>query len=600
MRSRHHLAILAALAALLLPQPAAARPSESLVQALRGEGIAGGVWSIVDGNAVRVGAVGTSHRPSGRPMRESDKVHVGSVTKTLVALGVLRLVSEGRLSLDAPLAPLLPDIAFDNRWKASHPLRVRHLLDHTGGLEDARLWQLFSTRISPDVPLAEVVTRSPAMLKIRTPPGETFSYSNLGYTIAALLIERTTGERYERWLYDNLLQPLGMTDSSLSFVSQTGTSADSRLAWGHLGNGAPAAALPMAVRPASQFTTTAGDMARLGRFLLNAHRGKANPLVRRDLLLAMGRPEGTAAAHAGLGAGYALGLSRRDRTGRVGLCHQGDTVGYHALFCIYPELDRATFLSVNSDGDGIDLERIHAPIARAAAVIAPLARQGGPAPASADAWTGRYVPLVSRFAIERYADWLSDGVTLRREGAGLFLVRSGQPPLELHAAATGGLLQASGRSTASHVLLRRHDGSLLITDGVRFLRQTPAWQIQALWVNLLLGLGGALFFLVATPWLARRSGRTLAQPATIAILAFAPAIALIALTPFQRWGDLTVGSGALAAATLGLPLAALVQLLLAVRRRYRSWQADAMAAFLVLQWSVVLAAFELWPVMLWR
>jgi hypothetical protein len=206
---------------------------------------------------------------------------------------------------------------------------------------------------------------------------------------------------------------------------------------------------------------------------------------------------------------------------------------------------------------------------------------------------------VSRFEIERYADWLSEGAKLRRSGAALALVRADQPPLDLHAA-EGGLLRASDRSAASHALLRDASGQFIITDGLRSLRQIPAWQVPALWANLLLGLAGLIHLLFATPWLARRSGRPMAQPATVAILAFAPVAALIATMPFQRWGDLTLASALLAAATLALPLAAAGQLLHEARRRHRWWRANAIAAFLLLQWCVVLAAFGLWPIILWQ
>lgn len=155
--------------------------------ALEREGLVGAVWSTVapDGSIV-TGAAGSRDARSGTPMRASDKVQVGSIAKSLIATGILRLVSEGRLRLDAPVAELLPMVEVDNRWAAESPLRLRHLLDHSSGLDDARLWQVFSLKASPDIPLSEALDTP---LKLRSRPGSTFSYSNTGYTLLGMVIE---------------------------------------------------------------------------------------------------------------------------------------------------------------------------------------------------------------------------------------------------------------------------------------------------------------------------------------------------------------------------------------------------------------------------
>ena len=62
-----------------------------------------------------------------------------------------------------------------------------------------------------------------------------------------------------------------------------------------------------------------------------------------ELLRAMGKPIGTEAAKAGLKVGYGLGLFKRDRNGVLGRCHGGDTSGYHAMFCIFPEQLKCIF-----------------------------------------------------------------------------------------------------------------------------------------------------------------------------------------------------------------------------------------------------------------
>ena len=107
---------------------------------------------------------------------------------------------------------------------------VRHLLDHTAGLDDMRLWQTFNTRPTADTPLSEAFDRDASVLAIRSRPGRQFSYSNISYTLAAMVIESVTGERYEAWLERELLAPLQMRDSTFAFTSQQGPDRDPRLA----------------------------------------------------------------------------------------------------------------------------------------------------------------------------------------------------------------------------------------------------------------------------------------------------------------------------------------------------------------------------------
>jgi hypothetical protein len=107
------------------------------------------------------------------------------ITKILAEEGLTgvawTLVTAGLLHLDDRAAQYLPGIEFNNPWRDAAPVTVRHLLDHTSGLEDARLWQMFSERPEPDTPLAQAYPNPDKLLRIRTRPGSRFSYSNMGY-----------------------------------------------------------------------------------------------------------------------------------------------------------------------------------------------------------------------------------------------------------------------------------------------------------------------------------------------------------------------------------------------------------------------------------
>jgi CubicO group peptidase (beta-lactamase class C family) len=525
------------------------------------------------------------------------------VAKTLLAAGVLRLVTEGRLTLETPVASILPELKFDNPWAATHPLLVLHLVDQTSGLADARLWQAFTLAPGPDTPLRDGIARGQAPLRLRTRPGSRFSYSNTGYTVLGMVIEAVTGERYERYLDEHLLRPLGMNQSSFQFVTQTGEHADPRLAMGHFEDGAPHAAVPSYLRPAGQFTTTAGDMARFARFLMSSGEVDGERFIDASLLRAMGRPSSTEAAAAGLQAGYALGLSRRDRPGILGLCQVGTSVGFRALLCLYPDEQKAFFVALNADSETADYERFNALLIRALDMAPVPPTPPADAPPSVTDWEGIYVLSPNRYPNFTYLDMALNFVAVEWDGARLHLRPFQSAPRTLTPVG-GALFRAHDRTTASHVLLTTPDGTPVISDGFQSYEKIALWRIALLWASLAAGLLGLVYLLLAG--LVRLSRRSLSpsQPIYVpflAVLALAIPVPLLLAQSFLQLGDLTPGSAALAIVTGGLPLAMLFGLWRRFREGTAGWHTvlDVSAMVAVLQWTTVLAAWGLVPLRLW-
>jgi CubicO group peptidase (beta-lactamase class C family) len=221
-------------------------------------------------------------------------------------------------------------------------------------------------------------------LRLRHRPGERFSYSNTGYLLLGMLIEMVTGTRYESWLDAELLAPLGMTRSTFAFVTQTGPEADPTLAMGHFDPKSTSAAVPIRVRPASQFTTTAAEMARFASFLMGDGMVDGRTLVDGNLLRGMSVATTTEAVRGGLVAGYALGLARGDRHGMVGRCHLGNIGILRSAICLYPEQQHAFFVAFNSDPEDGRFDRVDALLVGALGVTSHVLaglRQSQPAPA---------------------------------------------------------------------------------------------------------------------------------------------------------------------------------------------------------------------------
>lgn len=557
------------------------------------QGLQGAVWTTLD----KQGAAGVSNARTGTPMHVAHRVQVGSIAKTVLALGILRLVSQGRLSLDAPVSGVLPGIRIDNRWEASDPVRVRHLLDHTAGLDDARLWHVFSMRATADGALATAFPAGTGVLGVRQRPGTRFSYSNIGYTLLGMVIEAVAGQAYEPYLDRALLTPLGMHDSSFSFVMQA---SDGRLAMGHFEDGVPHPAVPSYMRPAGQFTTTAADMARLARFLMSDGQLEGKFFVDAALLRQMGEPIGTEAARAGLRVGYGLGLRRVDRHGVLGKCHGGNTVGFRAMLCLFPDTRQAFFIAINADSETADYASFDALLIRSLRSAAP---KSMPVPAphfASGPWEGWYVAAPNRFDSFRFIDTVFNPVRVSAEGQSLELVSLQSGAVTLRHAG-GGLFRAPGKRIASHALTISSEGRRVIGTGTQSYEQVTLWYLLPLWTSVSAGLVGLAYIVLTLLLRMARRRLSLRDPL---LAPFAGASALLLPIPFfyqqsfLQLGALTVASGLLAAVSAALPVAMLAGLCIALRRR-SVVRMDILAMLAVLQFSVVLACWGLLPLRLW-
>ena len=565
---------------------------------LKEEGLVGAVWSeILPDGTVKVGASGLRDAAKQVPMQADTRMQVGSVGKVALALGVLRLISEDKLTLDTPLQQVLPELALRNPWLASDPVRIRHLLAHTAGLDNVRFWQAFSLKPAPDTPLAAAFDGGGNLLRVRTRPGSRYAYSNMGYGLLGMVIERVTGQPYERYLDAQLLQPLGMADSTFGFVSQTGAQADPRLAMGYFEHGLAQPAVPQYLRPAAQFTTTAADMGKLAQFLTGDGKLQGMQFIDLALMGALSEPAGTDAAQAGLATGHGLALAVRDRHNVVGACHPGTAVGFRAMLCIYPEQDSAFFVAFNTDAERADYERFNRLLLRDLELpLRAPAPQGTPAP-TVENWQGVYVPSPSAMASMAWVDAVFGFTRVKWDGESLFLIPFQGEPKELEP--VGGLLfRASDRSTASHMLMQE-DGRHVLSDGLHSYERASMLRMLVLWGSLALGAAGLLYVLVVGVW--RAALRSLRRGDHL----FAPLLSLLALLlplPFfyfqsyLRLGDVTVASVLLTLATGALPLATAFGLARCWRSRGTAAEAGSWAKW---DWVALLAALQLLLVLAW-
>jgi CubicO group peptidase (beta-lactamase class C family) len=155
--------------------------------------------------------------PRTRAIGDASRFRVGSLSKIFTAIGVLRLVQRGALMLEDELTTLIPEFEFRNDFKAVERVRVKHLLSHSSGLPVEAKAELTFVSSWPLVELLPLLADHPLAFS----PGQRAQYSNVGYDLLGLVIERVSGRSFERYMHEDVFAPLGMTSAGYRADSNT-------------------------------------------------------------------------------------------------------------------------------------------------------------------------------------------------------------------------------------------------------------------------------------------------------------------------------------------------------------------------------------------
>ena len=202
MRSIAFLVVVALLVG-CITRPAARPPLDPLVQELvREHRFMGALVISVHGTVVHESAHGYADLEAGRAFTLDTPSDAGSIAKTFTAAAIHALLLEGRLSLDDSVRSHLPAFPHD-------ATRLRHLLSHSAGLPSyAAMEKRAAGRALDNATLLALLrddAAPPAFV-----PGSRFEYDNVAYDMAALVVEAASGRRYEPFLAEQFLRPLGM------------------------------------------------------------------------------------------------------------------------------------------------------------------------------------------------------------------------------------------------------------------------------------------------------------------------------------------------------------------------------------------------------
>ena len=193
-------------------------------------GIPGGAVALVrDGKLIYARGFGYADLENKTPVQPDALFRIASVSKPITSAAIMKLVEQGKLKLDDRVAPLIADLTpapgatVDPRWEQ---ITIRHLLDHTGGWDRDKPNGGFDPIDRPLIAAAAVGAPAPASsetlvrymkgMPLDFNPGEKFAYSNFGYIILGRVIERLSGMKYEQFVRERVLQPVGASRTQQS------------------------------------------------------------------------------------------------------------------------------------------------------------------------------------------------------------------------------------------------------------------------------------------------------------------------------------------------------------------------------------------------
>ncbi len=288
---------------------------------------------VKDGRVLKAAGYGTANLETGAPASEHTVYEIGSISKQFAAEAVMLLVEAGKVALDEPLSTYLPGTP--PAWSG---ITIRQLLTHTSGLPDWEALDLISYRreYTPKEYIDLLATHP-----LDFPPGTRWSYTNSAFPLLGLVVERASGQPFERFVTEHVFAPAGMGETRFKHPEQvvpnrSGGYIEKK---DTLFNGEPLR--PAIIAPNGGVMSTAADM---GKWLIALTSGRiVRPAAFADM---------TAQGHTSDGRPFNGGMAwfvDRFRGHRV-LLHNGSTIaGYSSVVYWWPDDGMGVVALMNID-----------------------------------------------------------------------------------------------------------------------------------------------------------------------------------------------------------------------------------------------------------
>ncbi len=304
-------------------------------EALASSGVPGASVAVVrDGRVAYLQAYGSARLEPQAPAAPAMRYSIGSVSKQFTATAILMLAEEGKLSLDDPVSRFAPGLT------RADAVTIREILSHTSGYQD--YWpQDYVPPFMLEPTTAAAILDRWAKKPLDFEPGAQYQYSNTGYVLAGVIVEKASGTPLLPFLSARIFRPLGM--SSVANIDQE-----------RLGDTDPVGYLRYALGPprpapkegkgwlfaAGELAMTAEDLARWNLAMIQKRLLKPESYRQMQTEVRLTN---------GVGTGYGLGIEVKDRNGHRVLQHGGEVSGFTSTNTVFPDDGVAVTVLVNQD-----------------------------------------------------------------------------------------------------------------------------------------------------------------------------------------------------------------------------------------------------------
>lgn len=291
---------------------------DTIMQAYQGDVPGASVLVIRDGRAVLRKGYGLANLEDHEAATPATNYRLASISKQFTATAILLLVEDGRLDLDQRIREWLPSLP-----AATDAITIRQLLTHTGGLIDYE--DVMPANLATQLRDVDVLHLMEAQDRLYFTPGSHYRYSNGGYAMLALIVEKASGVRFEEFLRQRIFEPLGM-HNTLAYVN--GGPPVSHRAYGY-SEGASGwtrtdQSLTSAVLGDGGIYSSIDDLARWDAALYSDRLLSARS---RELVFHAWTPTDDADVRYGFGW----------RITGESLWHSGESIGFRNVFVRYPQ-----------------------------------------------------------------------------------------------------------------------------------------------------------------------------------------------------------------------------------------------------------------------
>ncbi len=331
-----------------LPAEVAAKLDAAMMDAFAKREMPGGALVVVRGDRIAYAkGFGSADLAAQRAYTDSTSTVIGSTSKPLTGLAVLRLVQLGKVALDTPIARYVPELTFKDPRGAG--ITLRHLLTNRSGLPlgfSGAAYQQPSIQDSAALGrLAQAVARFPLAFA----PGDGYLYSNRGWALAGYVVQRVSGEPIEDFMRREVFEPTGMTETTLAFWTVP------NLVQGYV-EGRTVKNIPhwpsvtREYGPAGMIVSTPRDMGRLLIAMMNQGRTVlGTQFLTPELIAEAVRSQAPAESELGGPTRYGLGWEVDSMLGTLTVKKAGSVHSMVSLWVMLPDQKTAMAFAFNRE-----------------------------------------------------------------------------------------------------------------------------------------------------------------------------------------------------------------------------------------------------------